>query len=86
MTLPPEYTLDHLDRLQREVEPTGDRTARALAELTRARVLARLDHPDAAAAQESAHEIVLELGIEPVGWDTVFDLALGIPAVSAPRR
>lgn len=77
--------LDHLDRLQRQIEPTGDRTARALAALTRARVLTRLDHPDAAAARDSAHEIVLELGIEPVGWDTVFDLALGVPAASAPH-
>jgi class 3 adenylate cyclase/tetratricopeptide (TPR) repeat protein len=69
------------DELLAMVDGTDDRVARAIVALARARGLAALGSPRAAAAADESDARLEVLDLRPGGWQAIFDLVLGtVPA------
>jgi class 3 adenylate cyclase/tetratricopeptide (TPR) repeat protein len=69
------------DELVETVDATDDRVVRAIAALARARGLAALGSPDAAAAADEAGDRLQQLDLRAEGWQAIFDHVVGpVPA------
>lgn len=67
-----------------EVADTGDRVTRATVALARAHAAEAVGHDAAAQWRDEAEGAWSELGVDPVGWRRVFDLAVSTPSAAAP--
>jgi class 3 adenylate cyclase/tetratricopeptide (TPR) repeat protein len=69
-----------LDAALLAVDATEDAVAKAIVRLARAAALDALGSPAAGAARDEADARWADLGVDPAGWRTAFDLSLARPA------